>query len=444
MSQNNKVYKREQIVAEQRKKELKYLEQEINQKKELLNKLNNQIYSKSQVLERINIINQQKERELDHAYRLVTYKNRQMELIADNSPIGIAYTDIFHCYTYMNSLYEELIGLPIHENLGESISTIWKPRTSEIIEEQLNRALKEGRFTTELFLTFPNNQERFIILTIAPEYDENELLGYFHFIEDITPLKEIEWTLRKNNDQLEEEVNERKIIEKELKIANNELRHFAYAVSHDMKAPAITISSFSQILLRKYRASFDEEGKELLHFISISSNRMNIMINDLLKYATMDRNLEASKDVVLNDVFLVVQSILQQSIKQTKTTIKVGILPIVKGHETLLIQLFQNIISNAIKFRKQDTEPIIHIAAHQVDHFHKISIQDNGIGIEEKNFSDIFGIFNRLHSKSEYKGSGIGLATCKKIIDFYQGKIEVKSIIGQGTTFHIYLPRIHE
>ena len=186
MSQNNTVHKREQIIAEQRKKELKYLDGEINRKKELLNNLNNQLYSRSHIAQKIDLINQQKERELDHAYRLVTYKNRQMELIADNSPIGIAYTDSLHCYTYMNSLYEELIGLPIHENLGENINTIWKPRMSEDIENQLQRALKEGRFTTELFLTFPNNQERFIILTIAPEYDEKELLGYFHFIEDIT------------------------------------------------------------------------------------------------------------------------------------------------------------------------------------------------------------------------------------------------------------------
>ncbi len=441
MSQNSKVSRKETFIVEHKKKELEKLEEEINRKKELLNKLNNQLYSTNQVIKRIDLINQQKERELDHAYTLVAYKNRQMELIADNSPIGIAYTDCSHCYTYMNSLYEELIGLPIHENLGENIQKIWRSQTSGIIEKQLEKALDKGRFTTELFLTFPNNQERFIILTIAPEYDnDGELLGYFHFIEDITPLKEIEWTLRKNNDHLEEEVKERKIIEKELKIANKELRHFAYAISHDMKAPAITISNFSRILLQRYGASFDEEGKEILDFISTSSERMGIMINDLLKYATMNRNLEDNKNVALNDILLVVQSILRQSIKKTKTKIEVDNLPIVKGHETLLIQLFQNIISNAIKFRKKDSMPDIKITTDQEGDFYKISIQDNGIGIAESSCRDIFGIFNRLHPKSEYKGSGIGLATCKKIVDLYRGKIEVSSILGQGTTFHIYLP----
>jgi light-regulated signal transduction histidine kinase (bacteriophytochrome) len=207
-----------------------------------------------------------------------------------------------------------------------------------------------------------------------------------------------------------------------------------------LKEPVRTINSFSKILVKKYEQTMPPDGKSLLNLITSSSNRLGKMIQDLLSYATMDKNLLKASEVKLNDVVEIVKSQLQAAINENEVVLNCNNLGIVKGHQTLMIQLFQNIISNAIKFKTSKESPIINIASEKMGDFYQISIEDNGIGIAENHIDHIFGVFNKLHAPTEYSGSGIGLATCKKIVDIYEGKIWATSELGKGTMFYFTLP----
>lgn len=222
---------------------------------------------------------------------------------------------------------------------------------------------------------------------------------------------------------------------------NQELKNFAHAASHDMKEPLRMINSFGQLLEQRNKEKLDEQSQEFLKFIMDASRRMTQMVQDLLEYATTGGNLEELNQVNLNEVILIVKNNLRLKMEETQASIYFLDLPIIKGHFTLFTQLFQNIISNCIKFKKNNTPPIITIEHKELSKFHQISISDNGIGIAPENKQKIFEAFIRLNSKEHFEGSGIGLATCKKIIEGYGGNIWVESIFNKGTTFYFTIPK---
>jgi signal transduction histidine kinase len=224
--------------------------------------------------------------------------------------------------------------------------------------------------------------------------------------------------------------------------ANRELTNFAHAASHDLREPLRMIHSFAQLLERRNESKFDDSSMEFLNFITDASKRMTTLVNDLLDYATTGTQLSEIQPVDLNDYIFKITNNLHLTIQETQATIEAGELPIIDAHPTLITQLFQNIISNGIKFRKASLPPTIKINCIDKEHSHLITISDNGIGIREEDQKKIFNVFRRLHSKQEYEGSGIGLATCKKIVDKYGGKIWVESAFGHGSTFFILLPKM--
>ena len=221
----------------------------------------------------------------------------------------------------------------------------------------------------------------------------------------------------------------------ELIRSNEELQQFAHAASHDLQEPLRTIISFSQLLEDKYKDKIDKNGKEFIQFITEGANRMRTLINDLLKYSRIATHTQPLQETNLNDILKTVLSNLQQSIKESNATITYKELPSIFINKSHMIQLFQNLISNALKFKKE-IPPKIYIDAIKKENEWIFSVKDNGIGIEKKYFDRIFNIFQRLHSREEYPGSGIGLAICKKIIQRYNGKIWVESKIGEGSTFY--------
>ena len=429
-------------------KEIQRAEKELVELNMLIKKKHKALFMANQQLKDINAelghstkLLTQREQELDNAYATVVHQQEQLELITNHSPIGITYVDHDLRYTFVNSIYQEWLNVPMFEVLGQRMENIWEKKSADFFVNQMDLLGEERRRRIETALLFPNGDYKYIILTLCPEYNkEGKLIGCFHFIEDITHLKEAEIVLKKNNQQLENEVVERKKVTKELELANEQLKHFAYAVAHDLKEPVRTINSFSKILVKKYEQTMPPDGKSLLNLITSSSNRLGTMIQDLLSYATMDKNLLKASEVKLNDVVEIVKSQLQAAIDENEVVLNCNNLGIVKGHQTLMIQLFQNIISNAIKFKTSKESPIINIASEKMGDFYQISIQDNGIGIAENHIDHIFGVFNKLHAPTEYSGSGIGLATCKKIVDIYEGKIWATSELGKGTMFYFTLP----
>jgi chemotaxis family two-component system sensor kinase Cph1 len=233
--------------------------------------------------------------------------------------------------------------------------------------------------------------------------------------------------LKKRNESLREVI-----------LRNEELEQFAYVASHDLQEPLITIKSFIDLLGEEYGDKLGIVGKQYLDFISESSYGLSSVVKDLLDYSRLGTNLKMTK-VDCNKLVESIQKDLTSAISKSKATFKVEKLPEITGFKTELRLLFQNLISNAIKFCAEDTPPHIIITAQKGKNW-TFSIQDNGIGIAKENQKKIFTIFQRLHSKNNYEGTGIGLAQCKKIINLHGGEIWINSKQDLGSTFCFSIP----
>lgn len=223
--------------------------------------------------------------------------------------------------------------------------------------------------------------------------------------------------------------------------ANEGLKNFAHAASHDLKEPLRMIQSFGQLLQRRNKSNLDNSSQEFLGYIIDASSRMNQLIQDLLEYSTTGTNETPPKIIDLNNILYLVKNNLRLKIAESNAIITSEILPKIQAHSTMFSQLFQNIIANAIKFQAPNNQPEISITVkNNIDNI-EIRLTDNGIGIAPEYHEQIFGVFKRLHSKTDYAGSGIGLATCRKIVEGYGGKIGVESALNEGTSFLIRLPK---
>ncbi len=223
--------------------------------------------------------------------------------------------------------------------------------------------------------------------------------------------------------------------------ANEELKQFAYVASHDLKEPLRMIGSYTQIINKKLASELDENTQTYFYYVTDGVERMNNLLDGLLKYATVGRGIQDLKVVDLNDTIVICQANLRLLIEETKTKLEVDELPSILGISSLLSQLFQNLISNAIKFRNKDTIPEITIRCEVKEKEYLISIKDNGIGIKDEYKERIFVIFQRLHARTDYEGTGIGLAICHKIMQRMGGKIWVESEYGKGSTFFFTFPK---
>jgi PAS domain S-box-containing protein len=236
------------------------------------------------------------------------------------------------------------------------------------------------------------------------------------------------------------DITERKHTEDDLKRSNTELEQFAYVASHDLQEPLRGIAGMSQLLQQRYQAQLDERADEYISHIVDGTQRMQTLINDLLAYSRIGRRGEPVQVTEAEAALQATLENLSMAIQEYGVSITNESLPTVQADPTQLIQLFQNLIGNALKFRAE-RPPQIHIGVTEADGFWQFSVRDNGIGIESQYFERIFQVFQRLHTRREYRGTGIGLAICKKIIDRHGGRIWVESEAGQGATFYFTLPK---
>jgi len=224
-----------------------------------------------------------------------------------------------------------------------------------------------------------------------------------------------------------------------LKKSNEELEQFAYVVSHDLKEPVRMIKSYMELLKKRYGSKLDSDANDFIDFAVDGAERMQKLIEDLLAYSRVDRKGKPFKLVDCNKILEKALKNLELAIKETNAIVRNSKLPEVMGDETQLLQLFQNLISNAIKFR--DTrKPEIKITAEKKENEWVFCFEDNGIGIQPENFNRIFMIFQRLHTAKEYPGTGIGLAICKKIVERHGGIMWVESEPGKGSRFYFTIP----
>jgi len=229
----------------------------------------------------------------------------------------------------------------------------------------------------------------------------------------------------------------------ELARSNAELELFAYVASHDLQEPLRMIASYTQLLARRYKGKLDADADEFIGFAVDGASRMQQLIQDLLSYSRLTTKGKAlnltQAEVACNSAL----ENLQESVKESNAQVNVGPLPGVFGDATQLTQLFQNLIGNAIKYRNE-RRPEIRVAARPHGNEWTFSVQDNGIGIEPQYSERIFQMFQRLHTRKEYSGTGIGLAVCRKIVERHGGKIWVEAQPGQGSTFLFTIPRVEE
>ncbi|WP_414468600.1 PAS domain S-box protein [Methanobacterium sp. ACI-7] len=264
------------------------------------------------------------------------------------------------------------------------------------------------------------------IRCIGKQYNDNYLLE--GFVEDITSRKNAEEELKK--------------LILELGRSNKELEQFAYVASHDLQEPLRTIASFTQLLERRYKGQFDSDADEFMDYISEAAIRMKNQIQGLLEYSRVATKVNEFKQVDTNKILNQTINSLNILIKESKAKVTYDELPCVLGDAGQLQRVFQNLISNAIKFRKHEEQLKIHISSikDEKNNEYVFNVSDNGIGIEEQYMERIFVIFQRLHTRDVYRGTGIGLSIVKRIIERHGGRIWVESSLGKGSTFYFTIP----
>ncbi len=247
--------------------------------------------------------------------------------------------------------------------------------------------------------------------------------------------------LEEKNQLLNSKNEEIHVKNKQLELSNEDLQQFAYVASHDLKEPLRMINSYTKLLKRRYSSSFDESGNEFMHYIVDAVERMETLLNDLLDFSRAGSQDTPTKFVSTNDVMFMVESNLRHRIELLNATlvIKNKELPLIRAHQTQLLQLLQNLVSNGMKFRGE-RDPVVEIDAQPSESGYVFSVKDNGIGISKENLEKVFEMFRRLHTREEYEGTGIGLATCKRIVATWGGDIWVESEQGKGSTFFFSVP----
>jgi light-regulated signal transduction histidine kinase (bacteriophytochrome) len=247
-------------------------------------------------------------------------------------------------------------------------------------------------------------------------------------VSDVTANRRYEEQLRLLNADLTRRAGE-------LAASNAELERFAYVASHDLQEPLRMVSSFLQLLKRRYGGTLDEKADQYIHYAVDGADRMKRLILDLLEYSRLGSGKEAFGHVDIALVLNEIGAIFEETVVSLDAKIDIGPMPVVWGDKGQLTQLFQNLLSNALKYHS-DRKLLIRVRAREEAGFWQFSVEDNGIGIDPKFFDKIFVIFQRLHTKADYSGTGIGLAVCKKIVERHGGRIWVESVPQQGSTFY--------
>jgi PAS domain S-box-containing protein len=334
----------------------------------------------------------------------------------------------------VNAQTVKMFGYTRDEMMGEEVNRLM-PLQYDDFKQLPDAGL--GRTEKEELVGIHKDGSQFPIeISLGPLVTEEGLL-ISAAIRDISEKKLMEKTIREANMTLEKKVQQRTA---ELERKNKELEQFAYVASHDLQEPLQTTSGFVQLLRKQYYSRLDPTADQYIDYVVQASGRMKTLIKDLLDYSRIGRGNE-SRQIDCNVLVQEVLADLHNVIVQNNVHIKTGQLPMLyNAYPSELKSLFQNLVSNSIKFRKPGLTPVLHIDALQTNGFWQFSVKDNGIGIEEQYLEKIFVIFQRLHNRSTYDGSGIGLAHCKKIAELHGGKIWVESRPGEGSIFYFTIP----
>ena len=269
-------------------------------------------------------------------------------------------------------------------------------------------------------------------------WDRREL-GWRWFIGRALPVRNSEGNIVKWFGSCTD-IDDQKRVEDDLRRANQDLEQFAFSASHDLQEPLRGIKLYSELLASTYGERLDNQALEFLGYMRSGATRLEMLVRDLLSYTQVTKFEKSVEPGDAAEALTLALANLAGIISETGAQITAGPLPSLRVHGTHLQQLFQNLIGNAIKYRRPDRPPMVHVTSDRQDGGWIFAVSDNGIGIAPEYRENIFGLFKRLHNSDEYSGTGIGLAICKRIVDRYQGRIWVESEPGSGSTFRFTLP----
>lgn len=355
--------------------------------------------------------------------KLYEEKNTILESIGD----GFFTLDKNWIVTYWNHEAEKMLGIPREKVVGKNLWNIFSDQANAHSYRKYKEAIDSSQRV--LFEDYFAPLDRWFEIIAYPS--KNGLSVYF---KDITDRINAQIELNELNLNLQKTAHD-------LAISNAELEQFAYIASHDLQEPLRMITSFLTQLEKKYNELIDEKGKQYIYFAVDGAKRMRRIILDLLEYSRVGRSEGKPEEVDLNEVLKEILSLYKKQIEETSATIHLCDLPVLRGFRSPLRQLFQNLISNALKYQDKNGMPVIQIEAEEMPNHWKFSIKDNGIGIEPEYHERIFNIFQRLHNKDEYSGTGIGLAIVKKIVDAMGGEIRIKANERKGSIFIFTIPK---
>jgi PAS domain S-box-containing protein len=349
---------------------------------------------------------------------------RMLEVIDD---YAILFLDRHGNVENWNKEAEKIKGYTADEIIGHNINVFYseESRRNKLPELLIEEARLRGRAQHEGWRVRKGGELFWAFVTISAIYgDQSEVVGYSKFIRDLTAKRQMEKTTEE--------------YARELEIKNKELEQFVYIASHDLQEPLLTVKNFVELFKDEYKDVFDDNARLYLQFIDRSTERMRNLIKGLLDYARLGGH-QAKTLVDCNLLMDSLQNDLFSSITAAEATITYKDLPIVYGFETALRQLFQNLLSNSLKFKMPGVPPQIDISVAAHDNFWHFEFKDNGIGIEPCYKEKVFVMFQRLHNVADYEGYGIGLSHCKKIVELHGGKISVESVLNEGSSFNFTL-----
>jgi PAS domain S-box-containing protein len=368
------------------------------------------------------------------ARRMAAESLRESELrfraVAETAAVGVVMADEQGTIRYWNPGAETMFGWMEEDALGQPLTILMPERFRAGHDAGLKRylATRESRMlgrAMEMAGLRQDGTEFPLELSIS-SWRTSKGTFFSAFLRDITARKDAEQVLRAQA--------------QELARSNQELEQFAYVASHDLQEPLRMVSNYTQLLASRYRDRLDGDALEFIDFAVDGAKRMQALIHDLLQYARVGTRGKEFRPTAGREILDSAIANLSGAIKETQAEVRLDDLPTIRCDGTQLAQVFQNLIGNALKFRRPDARPIVHVSATPEDGAWRFSVSDNGIGIEQKYFDRIFQMFQRLHGRDQYEGTGIGLALCRKIVERHGGRIFVESQPGRGTTFSFTIP----